>query len=259
MLLAIDVGNTSIQFGLLEGEKLLGTFRQSSDPTRTAEDLEAAIRRDLEALGVQPDRIEAAIIDSVVPPVMEALTAAVEKVAGVQSLVVEADIKTGIGYPVGSSKLGPDRAVCCVAAIEKYGKPVIVLDFGTATTVDAVGADGSYLGGCILAGVMTSANALFTNTAMLPKIDLVLPPTVLGGSTVAQLQVGAVMGAIGSTEYLVRRTRKEMGCGEDVTVVATGGLGRLVAEGTDCIDVVDDDLVMEGLRVLYARYRETQK
>ena len=258
MLLAIDVGNTNITFGLLEGETVLGSFRQVTDPSRTAADIGQALARDLEALGVRPHQVEDTIIDSVVPPVMEALTAAVEQTVGKRPLVVDEDMDPGLPYEA-EERLGADRAVCCVAAVEKYGKPVIVLDFGTATTVDAVAADGSYLGGCILAGIRTSANALFGNTAMLPQIDLILPPTVLGRDAVTQIQAGSVMGAIGSAEYLIRRTKKEMGYGEAVPVIATGGLGRLVAEHSDCIDVVDGDLVLSGLRLIYERYRTTGK
>ena len=258
MLMAIDVGNTNILFGLLEGEKVLGSFRQVTDPARTAADIGQAMARDLEALGVRPHQVEDTIIASVVPPVMDALIAAVEQTVGKRPLVVDEDMDPGLPYEA-EERLGADRAVCCVAAVEKYGKPVIVLDFGTATTVDAVAADGSYLGGCILAGVRTSANALFGNTAMLPQIDLVLPPTVLGRDAVTQIQAGSVMGAIGSAEYLIRRTKKEMGYGEAVPVIATGGLGRLVAENSDCIDVVDGDLVLSGLRLIYERYRTTGK
>ncbi|MDO4515834.1 MAG: type III pantothenate kinase [Bacillota bacterium] len=258
MLLAIDVGNTNITFGLLEGKTILGSFRQVTDPARAAADIGQALARDLEALGVQPHQVEDAIIDSVVPPVMDALTAAVEGVIGKRPLVVDEDMDPGLPYEA-EERLGADRAVCCVAAMEKYGKPVIVLDFGTATTVDAVAADGSYLGGCILAGIRTSANALFGNTAMLPQIDLKLPPTVLGRDAVTQIQAGSVMGAIGSAEYLIRRTKKEMGYGDAVPVIATGGLGRLVAEHSDYIDVVESDLVLDGLRLIYERYRTTGK
>ena len=252
MLMAIDVGNTNITFGLLEGEKVLGSFRQVTDPARTAADIGQAMARDLEALGVRPHQVEDTIIASVVPPVMDALIAAVEQTVGKRPLVVDEDMDPGLPYEA-EERLGADRAVCCVAAVEKYGKPVIVLDFGTATTVDAVAADGSYLGGCILAGVRTSANALFGNTAMLPQIDLILPPTVLGRDAVTQIQAGSVMGAIGSAEYLIRRTKKEMGYGEAVPVIATGGLGRLVAENSDCIDVVLGDLGLSGLRLIYER------
>lgn len=258
MLMAIDVGNTNIVFGLLEGEKVLGSFRQVTDPERPAAAIGQALRQELQTLGVQPSQVEDAIIASVVPPVMEALMAAVEQTIGKTPLVVDVDMDPGLPYEA-EERLGADRAVCCVAAIGKYGKPVIVLDFGTATTVDAVAADGSYLGGCILAGIRTSANALFGNTAMLPQIDLILPSTVLGRDTVTQIQAGSVLGAIGSAEYLIHRTKEEMGCGEKVKVIATGGLGGLVAENSRCIDVVDGDLVLDGLRLIYERYRATGK
>lgn len=258
MLLAIDVGNTTIEFGFLEGEQVLGSFRQATDPARTAEAIGADLRQGMQDLGLHPEQVEDAIITSVVPPVMEALTGAVAQVTGKEALVVDRDMDPGLPYEA-EERLGADRAVCCVAAVEKYGAPVIVLDFGTATTVDAVAADGSYLGGCILAGMRTSTRALCGNTALLPQIDLALPGTVLGRDAVTQIQAGAVLGAIGSAEYLIRCTKQEMGCGADVPVIATGGLGRLVAEHSDCIDVVDSTLVLDGLRLIYERYQKTGK
>lgn len=258
MLLAIDVGNTNMEFGFLDGEQVLGSFRQVTDPDRSAQVIGADLEKGMQTLGVRPDQVEAAIITSVVPPVMDALVAAVAQVTGQQALVVDRDMDPGLPYEA-EERLGADRAVCCVAAVAKYGAPVIVLDFGTATTVDAVAKDGSYLGGCILAGVRTSTNALFGKTALLPQIDLELPSTVLGRDAVTQIQAGSVLGAIGSAEYLIRRTKAEMGYGADVPVVATGGLGRLVAEHSDCIDVVDNTLVLDGLRLIYERYRTTGK
>lgn len=258
MLLAIDVGNTTIEFGFLEGEQVLGSFRQRTDPARTAAVIGADLRQGMQDLGLGPQQVDDAIITSVVPQVMEALTQAVAAITGRKALVVDRDMDPGLPYEA-EERLGADRAVCCVAAVAKYGAPVIVLDFGTATTVDAVAADGSYQGGCILAGMRTATQALFGNTALLPQIDLALPKTVLGFDAVTQIQAGSVMGAIGSAEYLIRRTKREMGYGEAVPVIATGGLGRLVAENSDCIDVVDSTLVLDGLRLIYERYQKTGK
>ena len=150
--------------------------------------------------------------------------------------------------------------MACVAALEKYGAPLVVLDFGTATTVDAVSREGAYLGGCITAGVRISTEALFQKTARLPNVELAMPDKVLGCTAVSQIQAGAVMGYIGAMEYLIRRTKQEMGYPEEeIKVVATGGLSRMVADNTDMIDLVDKDLILDGLRLIYRRYREAQK
>ena len=143
--------------------------------------------------------------------------------------------------------------------MEKYGKPLVVLDFGTATTVDALSDTGRYLGGSILAGIRVSTDALFQQAAMLPQIELVCPDSVLGLNTIAQIQAGSVMGYIGAMEYLIRQTKREMGYGQDIKVVATGGLARLIADNTDMIDVVDGQLILDGLRIIYERYKREQK
>lgn len=254
MLLAIDVGNTNIVFGFLEGDKLRGSFRQVTDYGATAAGMAEDLLKQMAGAGLSPEQVTGAIIASVVPQVIPALKELTQQYFGQTALVVDENVDPGLPYEA-KERLGADRAVCCIAAMEKYGRPLVVLDYGTATTVDALAQDGSYLGGCILAGIRTSTNALFTGTAMLPQIDLVYPPTVLGRDAVTQIQAGSVVGAIGSTEYLVRKTKEEMGCGPDVKVVATGGLARLVSQYTDCIDVVDDDLIMDGLGLIYERHQ----
>jgi len=206
--------------------------------------------------GLSPEGVEGVIIASVVPQVIPALKELARETFGQTPLVVDENVDPGLPYEA-EERLGADRAVCCIAAMEKYGKPLVVLDYGTATTVDALAADGSYLGGCILAGIRTSTNALFTGTAQLPQIDLQYPPTMLGRDAVTQIQAGSVAGAVGSTEFLVRKTKEEMGYGMDVKVVATGGLAHLVAAHTDCIDVVDDHLIEDGLRLIYERHQKT--
>ena len=142
-----------------------------------------------------------------------------------------------------------------MAAVEKYGAPLLVLDFGTATTLDAIDPDGCYRGGCILAGVQISINALFQRTAQLPQIELAVPDTFLGMDTVSQIQIGGVLGDIGSVEYLIRNTKKELKGGDNAKVVATGGLARLISENTDTIDVVDGGLILDGLVSIYEKYQ----
>lgn len=258
MLMAIDVGNTNIVFGLLEGERMVGSFRLTTDPTRTADELGLLVCQYFRQFGLDQKAVTESIIVSVVPQVMPALTQGITWYFGKKPIVVDVDVFPKLDYE-GDERLGPDRSVACVAAMEKYGKPVIMLDFGTATTLDTVNEQGVYLGGCILTGVRTSVNALFQQAAMLPQIDLQLPETVLGMTTVSQIQAGLIMGHIGSAEYLIRRAKKETGFGDRAKVVATGGLAQLIADNTDLIDVVDHDLIMDGLRILARQYRESQK
>lgn len=254
MLLAIDVGNSNIVFGVLEGDKVRGSFRQVTDYTATADQMGEALLAQMTRAGLAAGDITGAIICSVVPQVVPALKELAQRYFGQTALVVDENVDPGLPYEA-EERLGADRAVCCVAAMEKYGRPLVVLDYGTATTVDALATDGSYLGGCILAGIRTSTNALFSGTAQLPQIDLAYPPTMLGRDAVTQIQAGSVAGAVGSTEYLVRKTKEEMGYGPEVKVVATGGLAHLVAQHTDCIDVVDDHLIEDGLRLIYERHQ----
>ncbi len=255
MLLAIDVGNSNIVFGLLAGEKIVASFRQVTDYDAAAEEMGKELLARMAEVSLTPDQVTGVIIASVVPQVIPALKELAQTCFGQTPLVVDENVDPGLPYEA-EERLGADRAVCCIAAMEKYGKPLVVLDYGTATTVDALAADGSYLGGCILAGIRTSTNALFSGTAQLPQIDLAYPPTMLGRDAVTQIQAGSVAGAVGSTEYLVRKTKEEMGYGMDVKVVATGGLAHLVAAHTDCIDIVDDHLIEHGLRLIYERHRK---
>ena len=259
MLLAIDVGNTNMVLGVYEGEKLKGSFRLMTDANRTSDEVGLLICQYFHRFGVALEEVEDVVIGSVVPQVMHTLTNAVKNYLGKVPLVVDEDLDPELPYVESESdeRLGPDRAVADIAAIAKYGAPVIVLDFGTATTLDAVSREGVYLGGCITAGVRVSIDGLFQKTALLPRVELVKPDTVLGLTAVGQIQAGAVLGYIGAIEYLIRKAREEMG-DPQVKVVATGGLSRMVAENTDLIDVIDPQLVLDGLRIIYERARSTE-
>lgn len=259
MLLAIDVGNTNMVFGMYEGETLTGSFRLMTDSNRTSDEIGLTAWEYFLRFGLRTEDVEDVIIASVVPQVMHTLTNAIVKYFDKTPIVVDDDVDPGLPYGVGGDeRLGADRSVACVAAIQKYGKPLVVLDFGTATTVDAVSREGAYLGGCITAGVRISTDALFQKAAMLPKVELVKPDTVLGSTAVGQIQAGAVMGYIGAMEYLIRQTKAEMG-EPGATVVATGGLARMIADNTDMIDVVDSQLILDGLRIIYRRRRQEQE
>ena len=259
MLLVIDVGNTNMEFGLYRGAELIGSFRLMTDANRTSDELGLWLCQYFQRFGLELGQVEDVVIGSVAPQVIHTLSRAVRTYIGREPLVVDDGLDPGLPYVECDSdeRLCPDRAAADIAAIAKYGAPVIVLDFGTATTLDAVSREGVYLGGCITAGVRVSIDGLFQKTALLPRVELVKPDTVLGLTAVGQIQAGAVLGYIGAIEYLIRKAREEMGDPE-VKVVATGGLSRMVAENTDLIDVIDPQLVLDGLRIIYERARSTE-
>ena len=254
MLLVIDVGNTNMEFGIYRGSELVGSFRLMTDANRTSDEVGLWLCQYFQRFGLELGQVEDVVIGSVAPQVMHTLSRAIRTYVGREPLVVDDGLDPGLPYAAGGAdeRLGPDRAAADVAAIVKYGAPVIVLDFGTATTLDAVSRDGVYLGGCITAGVRVSVDGLFQKTALLPRVELVKPDTVLGLTAVGQIQAGAVLGYIGAIEYLIRQARAEMGEPE-AKVVATGGLSRMVADNTGLIDAVDPQLVLDGLRMIYER------
>lgn len=254
MLLTIDVGNTNMVFSLFSGEALAGSFRLTTVAGRTSDELGMDIWNQLSRLELKPEELEAVIVSSVVPPVMAALTDALVRYLGKTPIVVDVDVDPGLPYGVVSNEhLGTDRSVACVAAIHKYGAPLILADMGTATTVDAISRQGVYMGGCITAGARISIEALFQKTALLPQVNLALPERVLSGTAVGQIQAGAVLGYIGAMERLITQAREELDEPKAV-VVATGGLAPVIAAGTDLIDVVDGQLIPDGLRLLYQKY-----
>ena len=254
MLLTIDVGNTNMVFSVFEGETLRGSFRLTTVAGRTSDELGMDIWNQLSRLGIRPEDLADVIVSSVVPPVMAALTDALVRYLGKTPIVVDVDVDPGLPYGVVSNEhLGADRSVACVAAIHKYGAPLILADMGTATTVDAISRAGVYMGGCITAGARISIEALFQKTALLPQVSLALPEKVLSGTAVGQIQAGAVLGYIGAMERLITQAREEIDEPEAI-VVATGGLAPVIAAGTDLIDMVDGQLIPDGLRLLYQKY-----
>ena len=259
MLLTIDVGNTNMVFSVFDGETLKGSFRLTTVTGRTSDELGMDIWNQRSRLGVRTEDLADVIISSVVPPVMAALTDAVVRYLDKTPIVVDVDVDPGLPYGVMSNeRLGADRSVACVAAIHKYGAPLILADMGTATTVDAISRQGSYMGGCITAGARISIEALFQKTALLPQVSLALPEKVLSGTAVGQIQAGAVLGYIGAMERLITQAREEIDEPEAI-VVATGGLAPVIAAGTDLIDVVDGQLIPDGLRLLYQKYLRERK
>lgn len=253
MILVIDVGNTNITYGVYDGEKLVTTFRMMSSVERTSDEYGSMLMGILGQQGVKKENIAGAIIASVVPNVMHALVNAVSRYLEINPIQVGPGTKTGIKITSENPReIGADRIVDVVGAYEKYGGPVLVIDFGTATTYDLVTADGCFGVGITAPGIKISAKALWTDTAKLPEIEIKKPASILAGETISSMQAGLVYGQIGATEYIIRQVKKESGL-VNLKVVATGGLGRLIAEETDMIDTYDSSLTLDGLRIIYAK------
>lgn len=257
MLLVIDVGNTNMTLGVYEDKKLITSFRMMSNVARTSDELGVAIRDMLSSNGISKESIKGTAIASVVPNVMHALTGAIRRYLSVEPLVVEPGIKTGIKLTNDNPKeMGADRIVDAVAAFERYGGPILVLDFGTATTYDLILADGSFGVGITAPGIKISASALWEQAAKLPEIEIQKPKSILAKDTITSMQAGLVYGQIGQTEYIINQVKKETGF-KDLKVIATGGLGRIIAEETDMISEYDVTLSLEGLRIIYEKNRKT--
>ncbi|MBR6094699.1 MAG: type III pantothenate kinase [Lachnospiraceae bacterium] len=253
MILVVDVGNTNINFGVYEGEKMLVMFKLTSKLSRTSDEFGVSIRELLSLNDIDYKDIKGSIIASVVPNVMHSLTTAIERYLNCKPLIVGPGIKTGIKIKIENPKeLGADRIVDSVAAYEKYGGPVLILDFGTATTYDLVTEDGSFVTGITAPGIRISAKALWEDTAKLPEIEIKKPASILSQETVSSMQAGLVYGQIGQTEYIIDKVREESGF-TDMKVVATGGLGSIISDETKKIDVYDKFLTLDGLRILYEK------
>ena len=250
MLFAIDAGNTNITIGLFDGERLEKTFRMTTGISRTSDEYGVFLCDWLRMRQLSTDVIDEVIIASVVPKIMHSLVNGIKKYFGITPLIVEPGIKTGINIALPNPKqLGADRIVDAVAAYHMYGGPVLTVDFGTATTYDLINADGVFEAEVTSPGIRLIANALWTGTAKLPEIEIKVPETILCKDTISSMQAGVCMGYIGQTEYIVKRMRKESGY-DNLKVVATGGLGKMIYANTDCIDVYDPDLTLHGLRLV---------
>ncbi|MBO4889795.1 MAG: type III pantothenate kinase, partial [Lachnospiraceae bacterium] len=252
MLFVIDVGNTNITCGVYNADTLTCTFRIQSKTPRTSDEFGMTMCDLITRNGVEISDIDGVIIASVVPNIMHSLTASIVKYLGIKPLVVGPGIKTGINIDTPNPKeIGPDRIVDAVAAYEIYGGPILVLDFGTATTYDLVTEDGRFTVGITAPGVKISAEALWLGTAKLPEIEIEMPKSILANDTIWSMQAGLMYGQIGQTEYIINQVKKETGY-EKLKVVATGGLGRLISNETGMIDEYNSDLTLEGLRLIYA-------
>lgn len=250
MLLAIDVGNTNMVFGLYEGDEFCGSFRISTNSERTSDELGMQILQYYSFLGRRAEETNAVIIASVVPPVMYTLVNAIRKYLCLQPKIVGKDVDTGmVNLYNNPREVGIDRLVNAVSAVEKYGKPLIIVDMGTAITFDAIDRDGAYLGGAILPGIKIAMDALFRKAAKLPRVDIAPSEHAIGKTTVESMQSGAVRGYVGALKGIILDMKQEMD--GQVRVIATGGMGRMMAQYCDLIDEVDANLTLDGLRMIY--------
>ena len=253
MIMTIDVGNTNITVGVFRGDEVVSNFRITTKMPRTSDEYGMLLSNLLEQNSISHDDIEDAIIASVVPNVMHSLEGAIIKYFSIRPIIVEPGTKTGIRVVTENPRqIGADRIVDAAAAYELYGGPVLVLDFGTATTYDLVDKDGAFVSGVTAPGIRISAKALWEDAAKLPEIEIKKPKSILAQETISSMQAGLVYGQIGQTEYIIRQVRKESGY-DNMKVVATGGLGRIIADETDEIQIYDRDLTLEGLRIIYEK------
>ena len=253
-LIAIDVGNTETLFGVFDNDQLSDSFRLSTDSTRTTDEMVALVGQLLYGDGQRDtsDGPAGVIISSVVPTMHERLAAMSQKLFACKPLFVEPGIKTGIPIRnLNPGEVGADRIVNAVAAVERYGPPVVVIDFGTATTFDVVNPQGEYIGGLILPGVGISAEALFRSASRLYRVDIRRPTRLIGRTTAEAMQSGIYNGAIGQVDGIIEKMLDELG--ERPQLVATGGLAALIAPGSKYLDEVNPQLTLDGLRILYHR------
>lgn len=256
MLLTIDVGNTNIVIGAYEGETLVKSFRVATSYEKSRDEYGMMFLQLLLFNRIAVEDIEDVIISSVVPPVMYSLERAVVKYLGKKPVVVTNKLDLGLNIKYENPReVGADRLVNAVAALEKYKTDLIVVDFGTATTFCAITKDGDYLGGAICPGMKISVEALFAKTSKLPRIELAPTKTVIGKTTVESMQSGVIHGYVGQVDYMVKLIRNEMGA--DAKVIATGGLSGMISEESETIDVIEPNLTLDGLRIIYDRLKET--
>ena len=260
MLLVVDVGNTNTVLGLFEPKplgqgkprKLIAHWRVSTNKSQTVDEYGVLFRNLFAMNGIEVGAVQGIVISSVVPPLDSTLREVCERYFQLKPLFIEPGVKTGMPVHYDNpAEVGADRIVNGVAAFEKFGGPCIVVDFGTATTFDVVSPKGEYLGGVITPGIGISADALFERTARLPRVDIRKPPSMIATNTVNSLQAGLYYGYLGLIDGILERLIAELG--DDVKVVATGGLATLMGGGSKYIREVDDLLTLEGLRIIYER------
>jgi type III pantothenate kinase len=260
MLLAIDVGNTNVTLGVFEHGALRHSWRMATLREKTSDEVGLFLVQLFHHRGIPIERLEGIVIASVVPPLTGTMVSAAEVYCGRRPLVIESTTRLGMKVLYDNpAEVGADRIVNAVAAYEQYGRaegrPLIVVDFGTATTFDAVSGAGEYLGGIICPGIQISADALFQKAARLPRVDVRKPPTLIGRNTVASMQSGLFFGYVAMVEGIVHRMRRDLdpASPERVCCIATGGMARVLAGETEVIEEANEDLTLHGLRIIWER------
>ncbi|MEI8131171.1 MAG: type III pantothenate kinase [Leptolinea sp.] len=250
MLLTIDIGNTNITIGCFKGEILGSRWRLATDHERMSDEYGIQMLSLFQHGGIQTDNIQAICIASVVPTLTGRIVQACKQYLKKNPFLVDASIKTGVIILIDDpSSVGADRIVDAAAVQKLYGGPACIVDFGTATTFDALDKDGNYLGGAIAPGIGISADALFQRTSKLPRVDLLRPPSVIGKNTIHAMQSGLLFGYVSMVEGMVARFRNEIG--PEMKVIATGGLAEIVANETNIIQIVAPWLTLDGLRMIW--------
>jgi len=250
MLLAIDIGNTQTVAGLFSGVELVGHWRLHTDKDRTSDETRLWLRTLLEMEGFSPDQLEGVVVSSVVPSVTARFRAVGSKMTGSEVIVIEPGVKTGMPILIDNPReVGADRVVNSVAARQRYGSPVIVVDFGTSTNFDVVGSDGAYLGGAIAPGLVIATNALIAGAAALRNVEFLPPRSPIGKGTVEAIQSGALYGHAGLVDGIMERLAAEVE--GEVARIATGGLASTIVPHCRSVEIIDEFLTLDGLRLIY--------
>ncbi|MDD6922797.1 MAG: type III pantothenate kinase [Veillonellaceae bacterium] len=255
MLLVVDIGNSNIVLGTYEGQKLQWHWRIATDRQETGDEYGMLLNNLFAYRGIKMSDISAIIISSVVPTLLVPMIKMCERYFHIHPLIVGPGIKTGIKLKYENPReIGADRIVNVIGAYEQYGGPSIIIDIGTATTIDAIGDNGDFLGGTISPGLGSSADALFQRASKLPRVELVPPKSIICRNTITGMQAGIIFGYVGQVDEIVTRMKKEMGVRpEDISVIATGGYAKMIARESKTIDRIDHFLTLTGLRILYER------
>ena len=251
MLIALDIGNTNVTIGVFDGERIAATWRLETNVRRQADEYALQLRELLPMKGIAPASIDGVVLCSVVPPLTTVFQSACSFLFGINALTVGTGTRTGVRVRYDNPRdVGADRVADAAAAYDIYGGPCIVVDFGTATVLDAISENGEYLGGAIVLGIRVAAETLFSSTSQLRRVELTAPPSAIGRNTPHSIQSGLIFGYAGLVEAMVKRFKDEMEA-PNATVIGTGGLAPIVAQHTKVFDVVDQELTLKGLRLIY--------